>query len=140
MEYITKSAKETEKLGEMLAKEVRGSEVIALIGDLGGGKTTFIKGFGCGLGIKRNITSPTFLLVREYPLKKKNIKKLYHFDAYRIQNPKEFIDLGFNEVLKEKNNIILIEWADRVKEVLPSKIITIRFDFLGKNKRKISLK
>ncbi len=140
MEYITKNAKETEKLGETLAREVKGSKVIALIGDLGGGKTTFIKGFARGLGIKHNITSPSFLIMREYPVDKKNIKKLYHFDAYKIKDPREFLDLGFNEVLKEKEKIILIEWADRVKKILPKEYLTIKFEFLGKKKRKVTFK
>lgn len=172
MEYITKSAEETENLGRMLACEMKGGEIISLVGDLGGGKTTFIKGFARGLGIKKNITSPTFLVMREYAINQKNIypapfckrekrkmpkapvkrcgiKKLYHFDAYRIKNSKEFLDFGFKEILKEKNRIILIEWADRVAEILPPhqnfwrggvplKLLTIKFDFFGENKRKIT--
>lgn len=136
-EYITESARETEKLGEALAKEIKGGEIISLVGDLGGGKTTFTKGFAAGLGIKKNITSPTFLVMREYPVRHKKISKLYHFDAYRIKNAEEFLDLGFNEFLKEKQAVILIEWADKVRRILPKKSVIIEFSFIDDQKRRV---
>ncbi len=116
----------------------RQAAVIGLIGDLGAGKTIFAKGFAKGLGIKEDVTSPTFVLEKIYKLKTKNRRFFVHIDAYRIENSKELLSLGFKKLLKEPSNIILIEWADKIKNILPKKYIKICFEHMEKNKRKIS--
>ena len=155
---ITKSEKETFELGQKLARRLRGGEVIALIGSLGAGKTIFIKGLAKGLGIKKTITSPTFVLmkicpVRDkplqaatampkaerisngiYPVRQKKVKSLCHIDAYRLTNGQELIDIGVNDWLGKKDVVTVIEWADRVKEILPKKKIKIKIDFAKKEK------
>lgn len=145
MEIITKSAEETKKFGFNLAaalkKEPASNKalIIALEGNLGSGKTTFIQGLAKGLGIKENVLSPTFLILKQFPIALKNFRNLYHIDAYRLKNPQELLELGFKDLIKNPKNIIVIEWADKVKKILPRGIIKIKFENLGKNKRKIIL-
>lgn len=146
----TKNAKETEKVGEMLAREMKSSfakgfggtqtgQVICLQGDLGGGKTTFTKGFAKGLGIKQNITSPTFVLMKEYLVNTENIYKLYHLDCYRLKDSKDVAELGLPDIIKDLNNIVLIEWAERISDILPKNCLHIKFDFIDENTREIRI-
>lgn len=128
LEIITNSEGETRKLGQMLAKELNVGEVVCLEGDLGGGKTTFVQGLAQGLGIKEWMRSPTFVLIREY-------NNLYHIDCYRI-NKKDLIKLNFKEILKS-SKIKVIEWADKIKNILPKNCLHIKFEFINANKRKI---
>src|SRR3989338_4707385 len=94
MKIITKSAKETRALGEKIAAKLRGKEALCLFGQLGSGKTTFVKGLAQGLGVKRKeVNSPSFILMREY----KGKIPLYHFDLYRIKDPKELCNIGYEE-------------------------------------------
>ncbi|MFH0803940.1 MAG: tRNA (adenosine(37)-N6)-threonylcarbamoyltransferase complex ATPase subunit type 1 TsaE, partial [Candidatus Tagabacteria bacterium] len=111
--------------------------VIGLIGELGSGKTVFTKGFAEGLGLKKIITSPTFVLMRIYPLPVTRYSRLIHIDAYRLEKSKDLIDLGFKNLIHDPKNIILIEWADRIKNILPKNCLRIKFEHIDKNKRKI---
>ena len=133
---ITESEKETKELAKKLAKVFleKKFRVLALKGDLGGGKTTFVQGFAGGLGIKEDILSPTFIIFKKFFLKDKTF---YHFDCYRIKESKELLDLGFEEIINNKNNIIAIEWAEKIEDILPEDILTLEFHFLEENKRKI---
>ncbi|MFC1629981.1 tRNA (adenosine(37)-N6)-threonylcarbamoyltransferase complex ATPase subunit type 1 TsaE [Patescibacteria group bacterium] len=138
---ITNSPSETKKLGKILAKKIlqksqktKNATVIGLKGDLGGGKTTFLQGFAKGLGLKENIVSPTFIILKRFPVKKRNF---YHIDCYRIEKQKEILDLGFRKIIQSNKNIIVIEWADRIKNIMPKGAFWISFDFLSKNKREI---
>jgi tRNA threonylcarbamoyladenosine biosynthesis protein TsaE len=146
MEVITKSASETQKFARKVAdtvvahraqKEHRNGRVIALSGDLGAGKTTFVQGFAQALGIDKRITSPTFILMRQYPITPNGM--LYHMDAYRIDaNPKEEVEnLGLREIWDEQGNILLIEWAEKIKEYLPKDTIWIHFEYVDEDIRKI---
>lgn len=146
--FLTTTPWQTKKLGEILAKEVLKTEsqkralVISLEGDLGGGKTTFLQGFAKGLGIKEKILSPTFIIMRKFKIQnpKSKFENFYHVDCYRIEKPKEILDLGFKEIVSGPRNIVAIEWADRIKKVIPKGAIWVSFAFLGRNKRKIVIK
>jgi tRNA threonylcarbamoyladenosine biosynthesis protein TsaE len=142
------SAKETKKIAAMLAAEVVKSQrknalVLALEGNLGSGKTTFAQGFAEALGIKEKVLSPTFVLMKFYELKPRpfwKIRHLVHIDCYRLDSPKELSHLGFQNLLRDKDAVILIEWADKVKKILPTGILRIKFSYSKKiNKRIIKL-
>lgn len=136
---ITASGKETQQLGEKLVKELDGNTVIALYGDLGSGKTTFVQGVAHALGIENNIQSPTFLLMKEYEVEDKSlsIKKLYHLDLYRLSEYSKD-DLGLSDILEDKSVLVVIEWADRIKGILPQKRINVFFEHNNNQTRSIS--
>ncbi len=139
MEFITKSARETQKVGRKIAVNLvkETPSIIALTGDLGSGKTTFVQGFVKGLGVRKRIISPTFILMRTYKAKKKNT--LYHLDLYRIESDfeKEIKNLGVKDLWKEEKNILVIEWAEKIKNLLPDDTIWIKFEYLSDGQRKI---
>lgn len=141
--YITNDPSQTKKMGEILAKEILKTKqqesafVLGLEGDLGGGKTTFLQGFARGLGIKEKILSPTFIIMRKFQIPKSRFKNLYHIDCYRIKKTKEILELGFKKVISQPQNIITIEWADRIRKILPKYILILKFKFIKKNKREI---
>lgn len=160
--FITTSYKETQKLGEIFAKNILKlglkdkAMVLELKGNLGGGKTTFLQGFAKGLGIKDKILSPTFIILKHFKIKPKTKNQkpkfsgFYHFDCYRLNKPEEILELmgfsaqggpvsGWKEILDNPKNIIAIEWPERVKKILPKDTIKINFKFIYKNKRKIIL-
>ena len=135
----------------MLAKELRGGEIICLSGDLGAGKTTFTQGLLKGLKAKGPFTSPTFNILKEYIIsnfefrnnknsfKIKNSKlKIYHIDAYRV-NSKDIIDLGFKDFAGKPNSIVIIEWAERIKKLIPASALWIKFKWMSDKERKITL-
>ena len=130
---ITDNYKKTQSLGEQFAKKLIGGEVVALYGDLGGGKTTFTQGIAKGLGIKQRIISPTFVIVRSY-----KIKNFYHIDLYRIENKRDIEGLGIEDILKNPENIVVVEWAERLGDLLPKKRIDVSFEYLDEEKRKIT--
>lgn len=131
MKITTKSEKQTLNLGENLVLALKGGEVIGLIGELGAGKTVFIKGIARGLNIKNIITSPTFVLMKVYKVKGQ-IKHLCHVDAYRLKSAQDLIDIGIKDYLNKKNAITVIEWADQVKNILPKDKILVKIK-IGKN-------
>lgn len=144
---ITDNYKKTQSLGEEFAKKLIGGKVIALHGDLGGGKTTFTQGIAKGLGIKKRIISPTFIVLRTYKLKTENLKQkttlknsklFYHIDLYRIENKSDIEGLGIEEILKNPENIVVIEWAERLGDLLPNKRIDVYFEYIDEEKRKIT--
>ncbi|KKS45151.1 MAG: P-loop hydrolase [Parcubacteria group bacterium GW2011_GWC1_43_11] len=143
IEINTKSAKETKKVGFNLVAALgkkptlNKALIITLEGNLGSGKTTFIQGLAKGFGVRENVLSPTFVILKEFPLSSGNFQNFYHVDAYRLKNPEELLELGFKDVIKNPKNLIVIEWADKIKKILPRGIIKIKFENLGKNKRKI---
>ncbi|HSX08942.1 MAG TPA: tRNA (adenosine(37)-N6)-threonylcarbamoyltransferase complex ATPase subunit type 1 TsaE [Candidatus Saccharimonadales bacterium] len=136
---VTNTFEETQQVGLTFAKELRGGEVIALYGNLGAGKTTFMQGLAKGLGITRNIISPTFIIMRTYEVSNNDIRTLYHLDLYRIENDEQAVDLGLNDLMGEKDNIVAIEWPDKIENILPEKRINIYFEYLGDDKREIRL-
>lgn len=112
--------------------------VLALQGDLGAGKTTFLQGFARGLGIKEKILSPTFVIMKKF--KMSELRNLYHFDCYRVDNPQEILDLGFNEIIADSNNIVAIEWAERIKKILPRNCLVISFELVDITRRKLTFR
>ena len=123
-----------------MAKKMKGGEVVCLSGDLGAGKTTFAQGFLRGLGAEGPFVSPTFLIMKQYKIgRKKPFREIYHIDAYRV-NAQNIIDLGWEEIVKNKNNIIIIEWAEKISEIIPQSALEVEFEWLDKNKRKIRFK
>lgn len=154
MFFISSSAAETEQIGEQLAKNLRGGDIIALYGELGAGKTTFIKGLARGLGISKDITSPTFTLMNVYQIicqtsdsSKKNHKvrkpksdaqNLVHIDTYRLRNEQELCDIGVEDYLNDETSICVIEWPEKLNELLKNKkIISITLKRLDDGARKI---
>lgn len=127
LEVVTRSPKETQKVAQLLARSLKSPAVLALVGELGAGKTTFVQGFARTLGIKEKIQSPTFVLLKVYKIKKGAVKHLIHIDCYRIDSPRDLPRLGFKNLLKDKDAIILIEWADRIKKLLPRNAMRIKF-------------
>ncbi len=130
-EYLSSSEKQTKQIASHLAKTSK-NHIFALSGELGAGKTIFVQGFAKGLGIKDRIISPTFVLIRQHKIPGTN-KTLYHLDLYRLEdtvNPKE---LGLEEIWSDPNNIIIIEWAEKIKE-LPKNAIRISIQKQGDNR------
>ena len=115
---------ETEKLGEKIGQAAKPGMVVALIGDLGTGKTTLTKSIARGLGVTETVTSPTFNIIREY---KSGRIPLYHFDVYRIADPEEMFELGYEEYFYG-DGICVVEWADIIEELLPEDAVVIHID------------
>jgi tRNA threonylcarbamoyladenosine biosynthesis protein TsaE len=181
MNLVSRSAGETKKIAAKLAQKIirsrlllhvkprrtqsqKHATVIALEGELGAGKTVFVKGFARAFGIKQAVNSPTFILVHPYEIKlkiknaklkittqnlKQNTKykildtkyrRLYHVDAYRLRDHRDLVPLGIKEILADPENVVLIEWAERVKKILPRRRITVHLDHAGEKTREIKIK
>lgn len=119
--FESSCAEETFEYGRQIGCKAQPGEVYALIGDLGTGKTLFTKGFAAGLGIDEHVNSPTFTIMQIY---EDGRIPLYHFDVYRIEEPEEMEEVGLDEYL-EGDGVCLIEWAERIEELLPEDRITV---------------
>lgn len=120
---ITKSPEETARIGTTLGSLLRAGDIICLQGELGAGKTCFAKGIARGMGIEGPVTSPTFTLVNEYH----GDLTLYHFDVYRLNGSEEMDDIGYEEYFYG-DGVTLVEWAERIREVLPAERLDILID------------
>lgn len=149
-EYITNSSEETQHLGERFAQGLKAGDFVALYGDLGSGKTTFIQGLAKGLGITRRIISPTFIIARHYELKIKNqkskiktttqnSKSFYHIDLYRTESKHDLLGVGLDQIIEDKKTIVALEWAEKMGDMLPNKRVDINFEYLDNNKREIKI-
>ena len=153
--YQSSSSEKTKALGGRTAKKAKrlaqsarrkNAVVIGLIGDLGSGKTTFTQGFLRGFGVKKRITSPTFVLIKRYNIPKKPIPYtlypiIHHMDSYRLNDHRHLETLDFKKIITDPRNIVLIEWAEKIKKALPKDTFWIRFRHGKKeNERKISFK
>lgn len=141
MDIISNNSLETKELGKQLAISLLscceiGPIILSLKGELGAGKTTFIQGLALGLGIKKKILSPTFIIMNKFKVKPNQY--FYHFDCYRIEDIKELKDLEFKEIISNPSNIVVIEWGEKIKKALPKNVMEIKFKVLKENKRKIS--
>ncbi len=155
MEIVLKSHKDTQKIaGDIVKKLIKksGPLIIALYGDLGSGKTTFAQFFAKALGIREKILSPTFVVIKTFSLDariyadltqtnadKFGYKKLVHIDTYRLKSAKDLVNLGFKEMLKDKESIILIEWPEKIERYLPKNTIRIYFDTINDKERKLKI-
>ena len=162
MKFKTNSDQETRNLAKKLVRNFLELEksrenalVISLEGELGSGKTTFAQGLAQELGISDWIKSPTFILMREHviqgqssnfktqnrktKIKADSLSRLYHIDCYRLDSPKALTEIGLEEILKNPQNIVLIEWGNKIKELLPKDMVRISFRHLRENKREIAL-
>lgn len=135
--FTTKSEEETKKIAAKIAKRSK-SQIFALTGELGTGKTIFAQGFAKGLGIKEKIISPTFILIRIHKIPKTE-KLLYHIDLYRLEDNRQFNALGIEEILNDSNHFILIEWAEKIKELLPKNTCWISIRRINETIREISI-
>lgn len=159
--FISKSGLQTRKFAERIAGEIlitKNQErafVLGLVGDLGVGKTTFVAGLGRALGAKGRMLSPTFLIMRKHAIAssrtspsfaeatagKRNDGQynfLYHIDAYRLNNFREILDLGWEKIVADKQNIVVVEWADKIKDLMPKNTLWINFEH-GENEKTRSL-
>jgi tRNA threonylcarbamoyladenosine biosynthesis protein TsaE len=133
-DIVTNSYKETQKVGFDFAKTLKGGDVVALHGDLGSGKTTFVQGLAEGLGITKKIISPTFIIMRTYEVGRKNF---YHVDLYRIEDEKDVEGLGLLEIMESNDSIVVIEWPEKIENILPQKRKDIVFTYIDNDKRSI---
>lgn len=129
--FETLNQNQTEKLGEALGKLLKAGDFLALAGDLGAGKTAFTRGIARGLGIHEDITSPTFTIINQYEAP----VPLAHMDAYRLKTPEELENAGFYDYMEDF--VVVLEWADRVEELLPGDVLWIYFTVLDENRRTI---
>ncbi len=133
MEFTSHSPAETEALGETWGREVHSGQVIALSGDLGAGKTQFVKGLARGLGITTRVHSPTFTLVNEYPGGR---LPLFHLDLYRLETRAQILSAGVEEYLAPAG-VAVIEWAERLRDGLPAGTLFVNIEIVSETERRI---
>ncbi|HAM88280.1 MAG: hypothetical protein US83_C0010G0101 [Candidatus Falkowbacteria bacterium GW2011_GWC2_38_22] len=136
---ITNSEQETFDFAKNFAKSLRGGEVIGLSGDLGAGKTIFSKGIAAGLGVKDNVNSPTFVIMKKYEIKnqKSEIRNLIHIDAYRLNSAEDIRAIGADEYFEKPETITVIEWPENIKKILPKNTIYFHIKNITADKREI---
>jgi tRNA threonylcarbamoyladenosine biosynthesis protein TsaE len=139
--YKTDSEQETFELGKALGESLAGGEVLALEGDLGAGKTVFAKGVAAGLGCEEVVNSPTFVIMKIYLLagSKGKIKELCHVDTYRLSSPEEVINIGIKDYLNKPESVVVVEWPEKIKKILPDSTIFVKIKLKNENIRKIEV-
>lgn len=137
MKYITNSPEETQNLAKLIATDFKKGGVVALIGELGAGKTTFTQGFAKSLGITDKVISPTFVLMRIHPLNNK--QKLFHLDLYRLEGKIDLKEIGLEEIISNPENIVLIEWAEKIIDQLPENVTKVEIKKLPSEMREVSV-
>jgi len=142
IKVVSESPKETQKIASFFMQAIlkqyipkQNGLAISLEGPLGGGKTEFLKGIAKFLKLKEKVFSPTFLIMKSFPCKTHFFKTLWHLDCYRIEKPKEIKELDFSGIIKNPQNLIFIEWGDKIKKVLPKSHLKIKFKITGENTR-----
>lgn len=145
MEKVTESSEETKEFAREFVKNLTRPAILALYGNLGSGKTTFIQGLARGLGIEKRILSPTFVFIRSYDINDKRFatrdkpSHFHHVDLYRLDSEKDVEAVGLSEILNDKNSIVAIEWPEKIESLLPQSTIKIKLDQISEDKRKISI-
>jgi tRNA threonylcarbamoyladenosine biosynthesis protein TsaE len=151
--HVSKSIKDTEKIAKIFldtflkSKSARsGALVVALSGDLGAGKTAFTKAVAKHLGIRESIKSPTFVIMKKYPVAEQTrygagpLKFLFHIDAYRLASEKELLYLGWEDIIAGKEHMIFIEWPEQVPKIIPTDAVLVRISTDKEGNRKLSFK
>jgi len=144
MTYLSHSPEDTQRFAKEQALELtrigNGEPiVVALEGELGAGKTTFTQAFAEALGVHEHLKSPTFVLLKHYELRITNYEFLYHIDCYRLKDSQDLKVLGIEEILGNSKNIVLIEWAERVADILPKNHWVIHIDHISEQERNITV-
>lgn len=134
--HTIESSEAMQQLGRELAKSMRIGDVLLLHGDLGAGKTTLTQGIAEGLGINSPVQSPTFTLVREH---QGSELKLYHLDLYRLDDPAELEDIGYETYIEPADGISVIEWPERAGDWLPDQFLLVQIDHVGGDRRRVTL-
>ena len=138
--YTTHNAQETAAIGAKLAEAVEHGGVILLYGDLGSGKTTFTQGLAKRLGITKPVNSPTFLIVKKYELGIRNQesgRNFYHIDLYRLEDEKGMEGIGLKEILEDEENIVVIEWSEKLEKMVPRQRIELHLRYIQNDEREI---
>jgi len=141
MEKIVKSIPELEAFAQSFINSFvprkEGATLVCLKGDLGAGKTAFTKAAGKALGVMEHITSPTFVLMKRFMIHESGFRNLIHIDAYRLEKGEQLKKLGWEQLLSDPGNLILLEWPERVFDILPPDALTLNFEFIDEQTRKI---
>lgn len=141
--HHSKTIEETTRLAGAFVRNVtplkNQARIVGLHGELGAGKTAFVKGAARALGISHTVASPTFVIEKIYPLRNKKFRKLVHIDAYRLSEGSELQKLNWKEISSDPGNLILLEWPERVADILPRRFKKIHFEFVNETTRNISL-
>lgn len=138
MEITTSSALETQDLAKDISKKLSPGDILALSGDLGSGKTTFVQGLANAFGIKKPVTSPTFVIMKAYETSDSPIKRMFHLDSYRLESKEDAESIGLSDLLEQEQGIVVIEWPEKIKGQLPARTKTITFKYLEDDKRMIA--
>ena len=134
---ISYSENDTANLAAELAAELPKGTVIALYGDLGAGKTVFSRAFAKAIGVKENVSSPTYTIIQEYPLTDGGY--FYHLDLYRIKNSRDALAFAVDEYLNDSNSYALLEWPERIEDILPPETLVINIKHLSDTEREITV-
>lgn len=146
MKKILKEKNKEQIIKEIIKKASLGNKknatIISLFGDLGAGKTTVTKEIARQLGIKEKVVSPTFVIMKIYKVESNskyysNFKKLIHIDAYRIENAQEFISFNWEEIISNKENLVILEWPEKIKDIIPKNAIKISLSHIDEETRQI---
>ncbi len=146
LDIVSHSSAQTQRLGMRLGDLLRGGELLLLQGQLGSGKTTFTQGLAMGMGISEQVSSPTFTLLKEYsgqsPSSNGSSQRgpaLYHFDLYRLDDPEEIFDLGFEDYFYDGSGVCVVEWADKAAALWSDNHLCIRLKSMSETKRSLLL-
>ena len=142
MLYLFSSPKKTQAFALKAVTNFIDTNLVCLYGDLGSGKTTFVQGLAKKLGVKEEVRSPSFNLIREYKINSKKLssfKYLVHIDCYRLNSNKDFKSVDVKEYWQNKRNLVVIEWAEKVKSILPKQRLDLEFFHVDQNKRMIKV-
>ena len=133
-EFISNSEKETENIGAAFAKDLKGGSIVAMYGDLGAGKTAFVRGMARGMGLDAHVSSPTFTIVNEYP----GERELIHFDMYRLASADELFDIGWEDYLN-RGAVCAVEWSENVRDAFFGDEINVTIEKIGDCSRRITI-
>lgn len=136
---ISSSAKDTITYAQEFLETVTSGIIVALVGDLGSGKTTFVQGIAGALGVVEPVTSPTFVLWHQYETKNGSFPFLHHLDLYRLESEKEVFDLGLQELFSQPDGLVIVEWADKFESLFPEQTVWVTFRYVDEETREIEI-